>query len=68
MNRSKSIQVIFWKPLLLGTMLEVMVMDEQAMPLTRIWCIYEVLRTSVTLRKRTENSTALVVGMIGDKK
>eukprot|EP00435_Cladocopium_sp_Y103_P038670 s979_g10.t1 len=25
----------------------VMVMDEQAMPLTRIWCIYEVLRTSV---------------------
>ena len=43
-------------------------MDEQAMPLTRIWCIYEVLRTSVTLRKRTEDSTALVVGMIGDKK
>ncbi len=39
-------------------MLEVMVMDEQAMPLTRIWCIYEVLRTSV----------ALVVGMIGEMK
>ncbi|CAJ1440574.1 unnamed protein product, partial [Effrenium voratum] len=25
----------------------VMVLDEKAMPLTRIWCIYEVLRTSV---------------------
>ena len=26
---------------------QVMVMDEMAMPLTRIWCIYEVLRTGV---------------------
>ena len=29
---------------------QVMVMDEEAMPLTRIWCIYEVLRTSATRR------------------